>query len=321
MNRRKFLSQTSKFGLAASLPGLVLPDWLTGESRLGEAASDRFFKLSLAQWSLHRAHFSKVLPPMEFAKIAKELGFEGLEYVSMFYSPEKGKESALNATAKELRKRSADLGLRNLLIMVDEGDLSTDDQTKRKAVVADHVKWLDAAAELGCHSIRVNLFGGETEKDPQKWMDMSAESLRELCEIANKNKLNVIVENHHQLSSDAAKVAKIMKNVNLKNCGTLPDFGNFCLKREGGARFEGNCLEEYDRYKGVAELLPFAKGVSAKSYDFNASGEETTIDYKRMLKMVKDSGYTGFIGVEYEGLRMSEMDGILATKELLLRYG
>ncbi|RZJ65908.1 MAG: sugar phosphate isomerase/epimerase [Flavobacterium sp.] len=321
MNRRKFLTQTSRFGLAASITGLTLPSLFAAENDLFAPSAKPFFKLSLAQWSLHRALFSKVLPALEFPKMAKELGFEGVEYVNAFYAPEKGKESALSTTAKELRKRSSDLGLQNILIMVDEGDLSTDDQTKRKAVVADHVKWIDAAAELGCHSVRVNLFGGETEKDPQKWMDMSAESLRELCETASKSKLNIIVENHHQLSSDAAKVAKIMKNVNLKNCGTLPDFGNFCLKREGGQRFEGACVEEYDRYKGISELLPFAKGVSAKSYDFNASGDETTIDYKRMMKMVKDSGYTGFIGVEYEGPRMSEMDGILATKKLLEKFG
>lgn len=318
MDRRKFLLQSGKFGLAASLSGF-LAQWLEAEDLF--APPKPFFKLSLAQWSLHRAFDSKVLPAMEFARMGKELGFEGLEYVSSFYAPAKGRESELSQTAKELKKRSADFGMQNVLIMIDEGDLSTADKTMRDSVVAGHVKWIDAAAELGCHSIRVNLFGGETEKTPELWIEHSIDSLRRLSEIAAKSKINVIVENHQLLSADAAKVARIMRAVNMKNCGTLPDFGNFCLKREGGARFEGKCIEEYDRYKGMAELLPFAKGVSAKSYDFNASGEETTIDYKRMLKLVKDSGYNGFIGVEYEGQRLSEIDGIMKTKQLLLKYG
>ncbi|MBD3581325.1 sugar phosphate isomerase/epimerase family protein [Flavobacterium selenitireducens] len=320
MDRRLFIKRTGQFGLATSLSHLVLPvilgddmDWLTPDTK-------PFFKLSLAQWSLHNAFNSKVLPTMEFAKVAKEFGFEGLEYVSSFYLPEKGKESELVRTVSELKKRSDDHGLENVLIMVDEGDLSTADNAVRQATIDAHHKWIDAAAGLGCHSIRVNLFGGETEKTPQVWMEKSAESLRKLCETAAKSKINVIVENHQLLSSDAAKVAKIIQNVNMKNCGTLPDFGNFCLKREGSERFSGKCIEEYDRYKGMQELLPFAKGVSAKSYDFNMAGEETTIDYKKMLQLVKASGYRGFIGVEYEGTRLSEVDGLMATKALLLKH-
>lgn len=321
MDRRLFIKRTSQFGLATSLSHFILPvimgeeqDWLFADAK-------PFFKLSLAQWSLHTAFQSKVLPVMEFAKVAKEFGFEGLEYVSSFYLPEKGKESELTKTVSELKKRSSDHGLENVLIMVDEGDLSTADNVVRQATIEGHHKWIDAASGLGCHSIRVNLFGGETEKTPQVWMEKSAESLRALCERAAKSNINVIVENHQLLSSDAAKVAKIIKDVNMKNCGTLPDFGNFCLKREGTERFSGKCIEEYDRYKGMQELLPFAKGVSAKSYDFNMAGEETTIDYKKMLQLVKASGYKGFIGVEYEGTRLSEVDGLMATKALLLKHG
>ncbi|NUY79517.1 sugar phosphate isomerase/epimerase [Flavobacterium sp. MAH-1] len=321
MDRRHFIKRTGQFGLATSLSHLILPGILDETSDWFFSDAKPFFKLSLAQWSLHRAFDSKVLSRLEFAKVAKEFGFEGLEYVSSFYLPEKGKEHELRTTVHELKKRSGDFGLQNVLIMVDEGDLSTANEETRKKTIDAHYKWIDSAAELGCHSIRVNLFGGETEKTPEIWMQKSAESLRQLCEVASKSKLNVIVENHQLLSADAAKVSKIMKMVNLPNCGTLPDFGNFCLKREGGARFEGKCIEEYDRYKGMAELLPFAKGVSAKSYDFNASGEETTMDYKRLLKLVKDSGYKGFIGVEYEGNRLSEVDGLMATKALLLKHG
>ncbi|RZJ73088.1 sugar phosphate isomerase/epimerase [Flavobacterium sp.] len=321
MNRRLFLKRTGQFGLATQFSHLILPHIFGETDEWFDANPKPFFKLSLAQWSLHQAFQSKVLPALEFAKVAKEFGFEGLEYVSSFYLPEKGRESELKATVKELKKRSSDFGMTNVLIMVDEGEISTADEAVRKTAVEAHYKWIDAAAELGCHSIRVNVFGGETEKTPEIWMEKSAESLRKLCEVAAKSKLNVIVENHQLLSADAEKVAKIMKMVNLKNVGTLPDFGNFCLKREGGARFEGKCIEEYDRYKGMQELLPFAKGVSAKSYDFNASGDETTIDYKRMLQLVKASGYKGFIGVEYEGTRLSEVDGLMATKALLLKYG
>lgn len=316
MDRRLFIKRTGQFAMATSFAQLGLLNALRDDPALKP-----FFKLSLAQWSLHRAFQSKVLPVMEFAKVAREFGFEGLEYVSSFYLPEKGRESELAKTVSELKKRSSDHGLENVLIMVDEGDLSTADEAARKATIEAHHKWIDAAAGLGCHSIRVNLFGGSTEKTPQIWMDKSAQSLRQLCETAQKSNINVIVENHQLLSSDAAKVAAIMRDVNMKNCGTLPDFGNFCLEREGGQRFEGKCTKEYDRYKGMQELLPFAKGVSAKSYDFNAAGEETTIDYKKMLQLVKASGYKGFIGVEYEGTRLSEVDGLMATKALLLKHG
>jgi len=321
MDRRLFIKRTSQFGLATSFAQMGLLEILGKDSDLFAAESKPFFKLSLAQWSLHTAFQTKVLPAMEFAKVAREFGFDGLEYVSSFYLPEKGRESELTKTVAELKKRSSDHGLQNVLIMVDEGDLSTSDNAVRQTAIDAHYKWIDAAAGLGCHSIRVNLFGGETENTPEIWMEKSAESLRTLCERAAKSNISVIVENHQLLSSDAAKVVKIIKNVNMKNCGTLPDFGNFCLRREGGKRFEGKCIEEYDRYKGMAELLPFAKGVSAKSYDFDASGEETTIDYKRILKLVKDSGYTGFIGVEYEGTGLSEVDGLMATKALLLKHG
>jgi hypothetical protein len=80
-----------------------------------------------------------------------------------------------------------------------------------------------------------------------------------------------------------------------------------------------SCVEEYDRYQGVEELMPFAKAVSAKSYDFDAAGNETTIDFQRMVRIVKKSGYKGFLGIEYEGSRLSEAEGIKATKKLLER--
>jgi len=139
-----------------------------------------------------------------------------------------------------------------------------------------------------------------------------------LATYAKDKNVNIIVENHGGLSSNASKLAEVMKAVNMENCGTLPDFGNFCVKRKDGSYYNGECEEEYDMYQGVMELMPYAKGVSAKSYNFDEEGNETKIDYSKMLKIVKNSGYAGFIGVEYEGDELSEEDGILATKELLL---
>jgi len=249
------------------------------------------------------------------------LGFEGLEYVSQMYPLEKGNEkAALDKIITELTFRSSDNGMHNVLIMVDdEGELAALSKKERNDAVNSHSKWIDAAAALGCHSIRVNLFGKDAEHDFNQWKETASDGLRKLSELAAKSNINVIVENHGGLSSDAGKLLHVIRNVNMKNCGTLPDFGNFCTKREGGERWSGDCIEKYDKYKGVAEMLPFAKGISAKSYDFDFAGNETTIDYVKMLKAVKDSGYTGFIGVEYEGNRLAEEQGIEATKKLLIQ--
>jgi len=117
----------------------------------------------------------------------------------------------------------------------------------------------------------------------------------------------VIVENHGGLSSNGAWLASVIRAVDHPRCGTLPDFGNFRVSAD----------EWYDRYQGVAELMPFAKAVSAKSYDFDERGEETTIDYRRMLGIVTGAGFNSWIGIEYEGNRLPEREGIARTKALL----
>lgn len=280
-----------------------------------------FFELSLAQWSLHKEIQSGKLDPMDFAKKAKELGFTGIEYVSQLYThlykdagdPEKELHEILNA----LKNKSDQYNVQNLLIMVDgEGDLAVLGEKERNQTVENHKKWVDAAQFLGCHSIRVNLFG---TNDPEKWVEVATDGLKKLSEYAATKGINVIVENHGYLSSDASLLVKVMQNVNMKNCGTLPDFGNFCLEREGGARWGAKCVKEYPKYKGIEEMMPFAKGVSAKSYDFDADGNETTIDFKKMMDIIKTAGYQGYIGVEYEGERLSEIDGIIATRDLLTK--
>ncbi|CAM1372818.1 sugar phosphate isomerase/epimerase family protein [Tenacibaculum xiamenense] len=276
------------------------------------------YKLSLAQWSLHKGIFDGSIDPMNFAEDAKNLGFEGLEYVSQLYVSEDVnypyKEKGLDAILKELKKRSDSLGMKNLIIMIDrEGDLSFSDEELTNKAIENHKKWIDAAQFLGCHSIRINLFG---EDDEQLWVKNSVRSLKKLVEYSKPKNVAILVENHGGNSSKANLLAEVMKQVNSDYCGTLPDFGNFCTKREGNARWAAPCVEEYDIYKGIEELMPYAKGVSAKSYAFDETGNETKIDYQKMFQIVEKSNFEGFVGVEYEG-STDYKKGILKTKELV----
>ena len=286
------------------------------------SAKTPFFKLSLAEWSLHKAiRDDKTMSNLDFAKKAKELGFDAIEYVSQLYPLTKGNEQAsLDSLVVELKKRSEEQQVQNVLIMIDnEGDLAVSDKAVRDEAIRRHSMWVDAASKLGCKTVRVNLFGGESEKTPEVWHANAVDGLGRLAKYAATKSMNVIVENHGGLTSDIEKLVAIIKDINMPNCGVLPDFGNFCVKREGGERWGAPCIEEYDRYKGVAEMMPYAKDVSAKSYDFDAEGNETTIDYYKMLKIIKDSGYTGFVGIEFEGENMTEEQGIVATKKLLFK--
>lgn len=292
LTRRDFLRST----LTATAGGLVLP------SILRAADKEPLFKISLAQWSLHTAFFANKLNPMDFAVIAKkDFGIDGIEYVNQFYKG-KGEDKA---TLNELKKKAGDNGVTSLLIMCDgEGKLGDPDKEARKKAVENHYKWVNAAKFLGCHSIRVNAQSGGTYEEQ---LERAADGLGQLTEYAAKESINVIVENHGGLSSNGEWLAAVMKKVNNPRCGTLPDFGNFNL---GGGK-------TYDRYKGVQELMPFAKGVSAKSHDFDDMGNEIHTDYRKMLKLVLDTGYKGWVGIEYEGKKLSEPEGIMATKKLL----
>ena len=275
------------------------------------------YKLSLAQWSLHKGIFNGTIDPMNFAVDAKNLGYTGLEYVSQLYINENVnypyKDKGIDAILKELKRRSDSLGMENLIIMVDgEGDLSFNDEALTNEAIENHKKWIDAAAYLGCHSIRVNLFG---EEDRALWVKNSVRSLKALIAYSEPKGVSILVENHGGLSSDGKLLVEVMQKVNSDFCGTLPDFGNFCLKRKDGERWAAACIEEYDMYKGIDELMPYAKGVSAKSYDFNDNGEETKINYAKMIDIVKSHGFSGYIGVEYEG--EDPINGINATKALV----
>ena len=275
-------------------------------------------KISLAQWSLHRTiKIKKELSPNDFSIKAREMGFDAVEYVSSLYWNELKSRSIAKIT-KELVSKSNDNDIKNLLIMVDgEGDLAAKNNYKREKAIENHVKWIEMAHELGCHSIRVNLNG---EKEKKNWIEYSSKSLTKLCSFARKDKINIIVENHGGLSSNAKLLAKVMKEVNLDNCGTLPDFGNFCIEKEDPNNYFSNCINEYDKYLGMEELMPYAKAVSAKSFDFNSNGEESTIDFKKIIDIVSSFKYKGYYGIEYEGLNLSEEKGILKTKKLLERH-
>ena len=326
MNKKKIKSYLLHFSLTMLLFAIISckndKKVEIEETLVVTEASEPFFKLSLAQWSLHKAiRDDKTLSNLDFAKKAKELGFEGVEYVSQLYKLEKGNEQAsLDSLVIELKKRSEEQNIQNVLIMIDhEGDLAVSDKAERDESIRKHSMWVDAAAKLGCSSVRVNLFGGEAEKTPKIWHTNAVDGLGRLAAYGATKGINVIVENHGGLSSDASKLVAVFKEIGYKNCGALPDFGNFCVKRDTGDRWGGNCIEQYDIYKGVAELMPYAKGVSAKTFDFDENGNETTIDYTKMMRIIKDSNFVGFIGVEYEGDTMGEEEGILATKDLILK--
>lgn len=298
--RRLFLRQSA--WLAGGLG-------LTGCASLNSAARKPLFEISLAEWSLHRALFGRQgarLDHLDFPRVARQdYGIHAVELVNQFFM-DKANDRAYLA---DFKRRADDLGVRVLLIMCDgEGALGDPDAALRARAVENHFKWAEAAKLLGCHSIRVN---AETQGvgSLEEQQARAADGLRRLAEFGATLGLNVLVENHGHLSSNGQWLAGVMRRVNLPNCGTLPDFGNFDL---GGGR-------QYDRYQGVAELMPFAKAVSAKSHDFDAAGNCVETDYRRMVKIVLDAGYRGFVGIEYEGNRLSEPEGILATKRLLER--
>ncbi|HMQ49568.1 MAG TPA: sugar phosphate isomerase/epimerase family protein [Saprospiraceae bacterium] len=312
-DRRLFIKQTGLIAAGFSLYGLSAcgnqgaADKSQEAEQGADSASNLFFKISLAQWSLHRTLFAGELDNLDFAAKAKnEFGIDAVEYVNQFFRNEAENKTYLS----EMKKRAEDNGVKSLLIMIDgEGNLGDTDEQARQTAVQNHLKWLNAAQFLGCHSIRVNAGG---EGTPEAVAEGATKSLSALGDYAAPMGLNVIVENHGGYSSNGEWLSGIMKNVNKPNVGTLPDFGNFCMTYG-----EAGCLEEYDRYKGVEELMPFAKAVSAKSNVFDQQGMEMNIDYVRMLNLVKNAGYTGYIGIEYEGSKLSEAEGIKATKKLL----
>lgn len=294
-DRREFLK---KMGLGAL--GLAVAPSIPLDA-LAARRKKMFFEISLAEWSLHRTLNSGKMTNLQFPEVARKVYDIGaVEYVNSFF-----KDKALDFSyLRELNQRAKDNDVKNLLIMVDgEGNLADADKATRRKAVDNHYKWVEAARFLGCHTIRVNAGGKGT---PEEMKQAAIESLSQLSEFGALHDINVVVENHGGLSSDGMWLSSVLAGVNMENCGSLPDFGNFY---------------NYDRYQGVTDLMPFAKGVSAKSNDFDENGNETTIDYRRIMKIVKDFNYKGYVGIEYEGSRLSEEEGIKATKRLLEKVG
>ena len=304
-NRRQFIAASAATGatLAVSSDRLLGFDSVSIDEK-------PLFRISLAQWSLHRALHSKKLDNLDFPKVTKEeFGISGVEYVNSFFKDkaENGKYLA------DLKQRCGDHGVESVLIMVDgEGALGDADSKKRKKAVENHHKWVAAAKFLGCHSIRVN---AKSSGSYQEQVGLAADGLAALSEYAKSVGINVLVENHGGLSSNGQWLAQVIRKVNMDNCGTLPDFGNFAIRRGG----KGHKEIMYDRYLGMASLMPFAKAVSAKSHDFDKDGNETKTDFKKVMQIVLDAGYRGWVGVEYEGRQLGEYEGIKATKKLLER--
>lgn len=297
LSRRTFLADSARLAVGTAMAGT-----LAGQLQAADKAP--LFSISLAQWSLHKMLFDKKLDNLDFARVTKrEFGIDAVEYVNQFFK-DKAKNTEYLA---EMKKRAADEGVKSLLIMIDgEGRLGDPDEAKRTQAVENHYKWVEAAKYLGCHAIRVNAGSAGTYEEQQQ---RAADGLRRLTEFGATHDISVIVENHGGLSSNGEWLAAVIKMVDHPGCGTLPDFGNFNL---------GNG-KQYDRYQGVTELMPFAKAVSAKSHDFDDDGNEIHTDYFRMMKIVLDAGYKGYVGIEYEGRKLGEVQGIVATRKLLER--
>ena len=294
LNRRQFLTAIAAAATANSL------GCATRAAAIHSRAEP--FRISLAQWSFHRALRAREFDHLDFARVARQdFGIEAIEYVNVFFA-DKARD---HAYLTEMNRRAADQGVFQHLIMVDrEGMLGDPDASRRTQAVENHYKWVDAARELGCLTIRVN---AQSQGSYDEQMKLAADGLRRLSEYGETQKINVIVETHGGLSSNGQWLAGVMRMVDHPRCGTLPDFGNF----------ENAAGGPYDRYQGTAELMPFAKAVSAKSHDFDANGNETKSDYRRLMKIVTDAGYHSWVGIEYEGSRLSEREGVAATLRLL----
>ena len=297
MNRRKFIKDTSIL-----LGGLSLP--VASSSLFSSCAKQELFKISLAEWSLHRELFSKKIDHLDFISLAKtEFGISAVEYVNSFFFEKARDRKYLN----KMKSRANDHDVKSLLIMCDnEGNLGDPDKNKRYKAVENHYKWAEAAAFLGCHSIRVNA-RSDDKLSYDNQLNLAADGLSRLVDFCSDLEINAIVENHGGLSSNGEWLSALMKKIDHPRVGTLPDFGNFMIQDN----------EWYDRYKGVEELMPFAKAVSAKSHEFDLNGNEVRTDYNKMMEIVLRAGYNGYVGIEYEGDKHSEYDGIHLTLKLL----
>ena len=304
----------------------------------GNTINKSKLELALQIYSFAPLIFKNQLDILDYPKLIKEkYNINGAEYWSIAFM---GKEKNKNFL-KDLNNRTEDQGVKNLIILVDNIDLATMEngpslastiKAERDEAINYHKQWIDTASEIGCHSIRVNL--RSEEPDSKKILDNSSESISKLIEYSKSQEIGIVVENHGGITGDADWLVGLMENINDSYVGTLPDFGsyNFCIKR-GDLNLEdieSDCENQYDKYIGVQKLLPYAKGVSAKSHEFKLNGEEKSTDYKKMMQIISNSAYEGFITIEYEGAVMNMFgnkgnyldthEGVEATRKLISKY-
>lgn len=297
-------------------------------ARSSATAADPLYKISLAEWSINRPLFGGQLQHLDFAKIAKSVGIDAIEYVNQFFK-DKSKDTAY---LREMNARARGEGVTQVLIMCDgEGNLGDPDAAKRQTAVENHYNWVEAARFLGCHTVRVNGYSSGT---PDEQMKLVADGMRKLIEFADPHEINVVIENHGGLSSNARWLVQTIRMVNHPRAGTLPDFGNFRIKGPPTPRLRrdlaeapeakagpgrGNpddTVESYDSYAGVAELMPLAKGVSVKPQVWDFKGNSSDIDLLRMMKIVVDAGYRGHAGIEH-GPDGRELEGVIELRQQL----
>ena len=330
-DRRKFI-QTS-IALSIGIPLISQNLWANLQSL------NNRIKISLQCVSFANTLMNGKMSILEFPRIVREdFNIEGAEYWNIPLI-QKRRDSKF---IKELNKRTSDYGLKNTLMLVDLYDLKTresksicdKDSKRRNEAIEDHKEWIDVAKSIGCSSIRVNLWSEGMNASEVK--NISEEALSKLLEYSSTQDMSIVIENHGGFTSDAGWLVDLMKSINHSKLGTLPDFGtlNFCIEKaqaKEGEMYSSNCLNQYNKYKGVEEMLPYAKGISAKSISFDSNGEEINTDFERMIKLIKSSSFEGFMAIEYEGALMqmfggdpldylSPNQGVLATKRLIEKY-
>ena len=301
MNRRDFVKASGSAAAAACFSA-------TGLER-STIAAEPLYKISLAEWSINKPLFAGQMQHLDFAKIAKGVGIDAIEYVNQFFK-DKAKDTAF---LREMNSRAKGEGVTQVLIMCDgEGNLGDPDAAKRQIAVENHYKWVEAAKFLGCHTIRVNGYSSGT---PEEQMKLVADGMRKLAEFGDQHDINVVIENHGGLSSNGKWLVQTIKMTNHKRAGTLPDFGNFRIAGPGRGNPDAK-VESYDSYVGVAEMMPFAKGVSVKPRVWDANGNSSDIDLPKMMKIVVDAGYRGHCGIEY-GPEGKELEGVKDLRQQL----
>jgi L-ribulose-5-phosphate 3-epimerase len=299
-SRRDFLKIAASAPIASATSSFMTPT---------SATQTPLFKISLAEWSINKPLFGGTMQHLDFAKIAKSVGIDAIEYVNQFFK-DKAKDAAF---LKEMNTRAHGEGVAQVLIMVDaEGNLGDPDNAKRQAAVENHYKWVDAAKTLGCHTVRVNGYSSGT---PEEQMKLVADGLRKLVEYADPPGINIVIENHGGLSSNSKWLVQTITSVNHPRAGTLPDFGNFRISGPDARNPEAK-VQSYDSYVGVTEMMPLAKGVSAKPRVWDFNGNQSDIDLQRMMKIVVDAGYRGHVGIEY-GPEGNELEGVKKLRQEL----